>query len=76
MINRDEILSGFDRVAKQRFGEVAKAVWGANDSGVIEIHTAAPSANVNDINRFNTASNKACWITTDARHGIIICREI
>lgn len=76
MINREEILSGFDRIAKQRFGEQAAARWSANDSNVVEICTGQLSADANDINRFNTACNYKCWVTTNAKHEIIICREV
>lgn len=76
MTKQDEVLSGFDRIAKQRFGETAHAQYSTNDSNVIEIHTARVSANANDINRFNTVSNRECWVTTNANHEIIICREI
>lgn len=75
MTNREEIKSGFDRIAKQRFGEQAAARWSDTDPSVIEIHTAQISADVNDIDRFNTAANRKCWISTNANHEIIICRE-
>ena len=76
MTNREEILSGFDRIAKQRFGETAHAEFSDNDHNVVEVHTAQISVNAKDISRFNTACNLSCWVTTNARHEIIICREI
>lgn len=76
MTSKNEILSGFDRIAKQRFGENAAAQWSDNDSNVIEIHTARTSAQVDDISRFSTAGNRNCWVTTNANHEVIICREI
>lgn len=76
MTNRDEILSGYNRIAKQRFGENAAARWSENDPKVIEIHTGQLSAQVDDISRFSTAGNRNCWVTTNASHEVIICREI
>nr|CDL66992.1 unnamed protein product [uncultured bacterium] len=76
MIKHQEILEGFNRIARQRFGEAAHAEFSANDSNVIEIHTGQLSADANDINRFNTACNYKCWVTTNASHEVIICREI
>ena len=74
MIKRQEILEFFSRIARQKFGEAAYAEFSANDS-IIEIHTKQLSANLDDINRFNTSCSK-CWITTNASHEIIICHEI
>lgn len=75
MIKRQEILEFFSRIARQKFGEAAHAEFSANDSSVIEIHTAQLSASLDDINRFNTSCKK-CWVTTNASQEIIICHEI
>lgn len=73
---KEEIRQGFDSIAKRMFGEAAYAEFSVNDPNVIEIHTAQTSANVRDLSRFDNATNRKCWVTTNAHHEIVICREI
>lgn len=73
---KEEIRQGFDGIAKRMFGESAYAEYSVNDCNVIEIHTAQTSADTRKISRFDNATNRGCWVTTNAHHEIIICREI
>lgn len=72
---RAEVWEWFERKAKQFFGESASIKWSDNDNNVIEIHTAQTSADVKAIERFANG-NLQCWVTTNASHEIIVCREI
>ena len=76
MASKQEILSGFDRIAKQRFGEAAHVEFSPNDNNVILIFTEQTTADANDISRFNTsAGSHKCWvISIDGK--IVICREV
>ena len=76
MMTRKEILDFYRNLARQKFGENARAEFSENESNVVDIHTGAPSANINDISRFKTATNRECWVTADANLDIIVCVEI